>query len=170
MSSSVVGRVNRAIAFVCEVILYFTIGAIFIILCTDVGLRYLTGSSLRWAAEIPELLFPWLVMAGVVLAAQHGAHIATVFVADLLGAGARRALASVCHVVIIVAYAVLAFITVRSIPIVHDERSAILGVPGSITYTCLLVGFVLIVLVHLAELFHWITPRHDGQAAGGGHQ
>lgn len=166
MSSAAVGRVSRAIALICELILYVTVAAIFTILCTDVGLRYITGSSLRWASEIPELLFPWLVMAGVVLAAQHGAHIATVFVADLLHGGARRTLASVCHVIIIVAYATLAYITARSIPIVHDERSAILQVPGSVTYTCLLVGFVLIVLVHLAELFHWITPRHDAQAAG----
>ncbi len=167
MSSSVIGRVNRTIAFICEVILSVTFGAIFFILCTDVGLRYFTGSSLRWAAEIPELLFPWLVMSGVVLAAQHGAHIATVFMADALGARTRRTLATVGHVVIVATYALLCAITARAIPDVHDERSPLLQMPGSVTYACLLVGFALIALVHLAELFHWIDTRPQAQLGGG---
>ncbi len=167
MSSSTVGRVHRAIAVICELILYVTFAAIFFILCTDVGLRYFTGSSLRWASEIPELLFPWLVMAGVVLAAQHGAHIATVFIADTLGGKARKGLATAGHVVIIGAYSVLCAITIRALPLVADERSPILQVPGSVTYSCLLVGFLLIVLVHVAELFHWVAAAPDAPAAGG---
>ena len=82
MTSVLAEQLSRGIAWVCAVILYITFGAIFFILCSDVFLRYFAGSSLRWASEIPELLFPWLVMAGVVLAAQHGAHIATTFLAD----------------------------------------------------------------------------------------
>lgn len=170
MSSSVVRRVNRSIAFICEVILSVTFGAIFCILCVDVPLRYFTGSSLRWASEIPELLFPWLVMAGVVLAAQHGAHIATVFIADALHGRARKLLATAGHVIIVATYALLCVITARAIPDVHDERSPLLQMPGSVTYTCLLVGFTLIALVHLAELFHWIDaepPKAEAQQAGG---
>ena len=80
MASVIAEKLSRGIAWVCAAILYLTFGAIFFILCSDVILRYFSGSSLRWASEIPELLFPWLVMAGVVLAAQHGAHIATTFI------------------------------------------------------------------------------------------
>ena len=89
MTSVIAEKLSRSIAFVCAAILYITFGAIFSILCTDVVLRYFSGSSLRWASEIPELLFPWLVMAGVVLAAQHGAHIATTFIADAVHGRAR---------------------------------------------------------------------------------
>lgn len=167
MSSSVVGRVHRTIAFVCEVILFVTFAAIFFILCSDVGLRYFTGSSLRWASEIPELLFPWLVMSGVVLAAQHGAHIATVFIADALKGKARRALATFGHVAIIATYALLCAITIRALPLVADERSPILQVPGSVTYSCLLVGFTLIALVHVAELFHWVDIQPEVPGTGG---
>ncbi len=167
MSSSVVRRVNRGIALICEVILSVTFGAIFCILCIDVGLRYFTGSSMRWASEIPELLFPWLVMSGVVLAAQHGAHIATVFIADALHGRARTVLASIGHVVIVAIYALLCAITMRAIPDVHDERSPLLQIPGSVTYTCLLVGFTLIALVHMAELFHWVDTNPEGQSGGG---
>ena len=39
------------------------------VLVVNTVLRYATGASLQWANEVPELLFPWLVMSGVVLAA-----------------------------------------------------------------------------------------------------
>lgn len=160
MTSIVAERLNRGVAWVCAAILYITFGAIFFVLCSDVFLRYFAGSSLRWASEIPELLLPWLVMAGVVLAAQHGAHIATTFLADTLHGRVRRAITALGHIAIVGAYATLAVVTAQAIPIVADERSPILQIPGSVTYFCLLTGFVLIVLVHLAELMHWVkTPE-----------
>ena len=155
MASVLAESLGRGIAWVCAAILYVTFGAIFFILCTDVALRYFSGSSLQWASEIPELLFPWLVMAGVVLAAQHGAHIATTFLADAANARVRRVITALGHVAIIASYALLAVATARAIPIVSDERSPILQIPGSVTYLCLLTGFVMIVLVHLGELLHW---------------
>jgi TRAP-type C4-dicarboxylate transport system permease small subunit len=155
MASVLAERLNRTIAGICAAILYVTFGAIFAILCTDVFLRYISGSSLRWAAEIPELLFPWLVMSGVVLAAQHGAHIATTFLADALRGTARRVVAMVGHVAIVAAYALLAVVTAQALPMVADERSPLLQVPGSVTYACLLVGFTLIALVHVGELLNW---------------
>jgi TRAP-type C4-dicarboxylate transport system permease small subunit len=165
MASVLAQRLNAGIARVCAAILYVTFGAIFAILCTDVFLRYLSGSSLRWAAEIPELLFPWLVMSGVVLAAQHGAHIATTFLADTLRGAARRIVTAAGHVAIVAAYALLAVVTAQAIPIVADERSPLLQVPGYVTYACLLTGFSLIALVHLGELLRW-TRTPQPQAPG----
>jgi TRAP-type C4-dicarboxylate transport system permease small subunit len=161
MTSVVAERLNRGVAWTCAAILYLAFGAIFFILCSDVFLRYFKGSSLRWASEIPELLFPWLVMAGVVLAAQHGAHIATTFLADAVHGRARRAIAAAGHVAIVSAYATLAIVTAQAIPIVADERSPILQVPGSVTYFCLLTGFVLIVLVHLGQLLHGLKASEQ---------
>jgi TRAP-type C4-dicarboxylate transport system permease small subunit len=154
-------KINRGIAWGCAAVLYVTFSAIFFILCSDVILRYFAGSSLRWAAEIPELLFPWLVMAGVVLAAQHGAHIATTFLADAVHGKVRRVIAATGHIAIIGAYGLLAVGTATAIPIVADERSPILGVPGSVTYICLFLGFVLIALVHLGELLNWFEEKHE---------
>lgn len=161
MASVLAERLNRGIAWICAAILYVTFGAIFGILCSDVILRYFSGSSLRWASEIPELLFPWLVMAGVVLAAQHGAHIATTFLADVLPGRIRRLIAGAGHVAIIAAYGVLAVVAAMAIPVVADERSPILQVPGSVTYICLLAGFVLVALVHLGEMMHWVEVPEE---------
>jgi TRAP-type C4-dicarboxylate transport system permease small subunit len=164
MASVLAERLGRIVASVCAAILYVTFSVIFLILCSDVFLRYFAGSSLRWASEVPELLFPWLVMAGVVLAAQHGAHIATTFLVDALHGKVQRVVAAVGHVAIIGAYGLLTVVAAQALPIVADERSPILGVPGSVTYTCLMLGFALIAIVHVGELFGSGKSSHKEHA------
>ena len=136
----------------CKVVLCATCAALFAILLANVFLRYLFGSSLEWAAELPELLFPWFVMAGVVLATSHNAHIYIGFLVDRTTGATRLALASLRAVLIIGTYAVLAWVALDLLPIVADERTPVLGVPGSVTYFVLLLGFVLIGLKELSIL------------------
>lgn len=143
------GVVDRAIALVCKTVLWLTTAVIFVILCANTGLRYITGSSLQWANEVPELLFPWLVMSGVVLAAQHGAHIATTFLMDSLPVRLQRIVAVASWFVVAGLYATLAVATLRMLEIVHDEKSPILHLPGSITYGCVMVGMVLLAVLAL---------------------
>src|SRR5262249_20272901 len=51
----------------CRGVLYLTLAVVFAILTVNVALRYVAGTSLSSASELPELLFPWMIMAGVVL-------------------------------------------------------------------------------------------------------
>jgi TRAP-type transport system small permease protein len=149
MQATEPGVVDRAIALVCKTVLWLTTVVIFVILCANTGLRYITGSSLQWANEVPELLFPWLVMSGVVLAAQHGAHIATTFLMDSLPPRVQRVVAVLSWLVVAGLYATLAVATLRMLEIVHDEKSPILQLPGSITYGCVMVGMVLLAVLAL---------------------
>jgi TRAP-type transport system small permease protein len=166
MDTVVVERnaLERAIVFVCSIVLWVTTVVIFVILSANTALRYVNGSSLQWANEVPELLFPWLVMAGVVLAAEKGAHIATVFLVDSVSSAARRIIAVITWTTVALLYAVLVRATWGMLEIVHDERSPILQVPGSVTYMCVLIGMVL--MAALALLAAWRAwrcqrVRHD---------
>jgi TRAP-type C4-dicarboxylate transport system permease small subunit len=143
------GVVDRAIALACKAVLWLTTAVIFVILCANTVLRYITGSSLQWANEVPELLFPWLVMSGVVLAALQGAHIATTFLMDAVPARTRRIVAVASWLVVAGLYATLAVQTLRMLEIVHDEKSPILQLPGSITYGCVMGGMVLLAVLAL---------------------
>jgi TRAP-type C4-dicarboxylate transport system permease small subunit len=124
---------------------------VFLILAANVGLRYAAGTSLRWASELPELMFPWMIMAGVVLAAQHGSHIAVVILTQRLGA-ARRWVLSAGSVVVAVLYLGLVQAAWPVLEIAADERSPIMQVPGSVTVGCLLGGFVMLAIVTLIRL------------------
>lgn len=144
-----VGLLERIIIGVCRVVLWMATVVIFLILVVNTVLRYITGSSLQWANEVPELLFPWLVMAGVVMAAQQGAHIATTFLMEALPRTVQRIVATIGWLVVAVLYAVLSVATYRMLDVVHDEKSPILQLPGSITYACVMVGMVLLAVLAL---------------------
>jgi TRAP-type transport system small permease protein len=141
--------IERAVVGLCRAVLWLSTSVIFVILCANTVLRYATGSSVQWANEVPELLFPWMVMAGVVLAAVHGAHITTTFMMEVLPAKVRRVVSSASWLVVAGLYVTLAVATFRMLDIVHDEKSPILQLPGSITYACVMGGMALLAVLAL---------------------
>ena len=159
--------IEWAVVGVCRVLLWISTSVIFIILVANTVLRYATGSSLQWANEVPELLFPWLVMSGVVLAAAHGAHITTSFLMDAVPATVRRWTAIGTWLVVAALYATLSWSTFQMLEIVHDEKSPILQVPGSLTYGCVMVGLLMLGLLAIKSAWNaWTTPpvEHDPNA------
>jgi TRAP-type transport system small permease protein len=140
---------NLCIRRLCHAILWASTSVIFVILVANTVLRYATGSSLQSANEVPELLFPWLVMAGIVLGAQHGAHITTSFMMEKLPFAPRRAISTVGWLVVSALYATLTVATFRMLDIVHDEKSPILQIPGSVTYGCVMAGMALLSILAL---------------------
>lgn len=155
--------VERGIVWIAQVILWITTVLIFLILCVNTVLRYATGSSLQWANEVPELLFPWMVMSGVVLGAVHGSHITTSFLRERLAPGAQRLLGVAGSLLVCGLYGTLAVATWRMLDIVHDEKSPILQVPGSVTYGCVMGGMVLLALLSLGSA--WRVWRNAPVAA-----
>lgn len=167
---ALVDRVDAVIAAICRVVLYVTTVALFAILTINVFLRYLAGTSLKSAGEAPELLFPWMVIAGVVLAAQHGAHISIAYFVEKVPPAARRPLAIFNCAVLVVAYGTLVHAAIELLPIVADERSHVLGVPAAVTYSCLLAGFAGIILTAIGNavrLWHGASLPHEVTIAAG---
>lgn len=141
--------IERAVVLFCQAVLWISTTVIFFILCANTLMRYLLESSLQWANEVPELLFPWLVMAGVVLAAIHGSHITTTFLLDAVKPKYQRLIKLVGHLAVTASYSVLFIATWRMLPIVHDERSPILRIPNSVTFACVMVGLGLLAVLAL---------------------
>jgi TRAP-type transport system small permease protein len=168
MSNIESSAVERGVAALCRLVLWLSTTAIFVILCANTVLRYATGTSLQWANEVPELLFPWLVMSGVVLASLQGAHIATTFMMDAVPGRVRR-IVSICSWIVVAAlYFTLTVATFRMLEVVHDEMSPILQVPGSVTYACVMAGVALLGVLALQSAWRaWrlppAVPVPDGQ-------
>jgi TRAP-type C4-dicarboxylate transport system permease small subunit len=159
--------IERAVVALCRLFLWISTSVIFVILVVNTVLRYATGSSLQWANEVPELLFPWLVMSGVVLAAAHGAHITTSFLMDTMPAALRRWTSIGTWLVVAALYGTLAWATFRMLEIVHDEKSAILQVPGSATYGCVMVGLLMLGLLACKSAWNaWQMPPVEHPPSG----
>lgn len=147
----VLDAIDRLVGALCRGVLYLTLTVVFTILAANVVLRYVAGTSLAAASELPELMFPWMIMAGVVLAAQHGSHIAVVILTQRLGASRRWVLAGGALAVAVL-YAALAVTAWPLAEIAADERTPMLQVPGSVSVGCLMTGFALLSLVTLCRL------------------
>jgi TRAP-type transport system small permease protein len=158
--------IERAVGGICRVVLWLSTSVIFVILCGNTILRYATGSSLQWGNEVPELLFPWMVMAGVVLAALHGAHITTTFLIERLPFTLRRPVAALSWLVVAALYGTLTVATFRMLEVVHDEKSPILQIPGSVTYACVMGGMALLALLAAVSAWRaWNTSERSAVAA-----
>lgn len=162
---------ERAIVVICSFVLWVTMVSIFLILTINTLLRYAFGTSLQWANEVPELLFPWLVMSGVVLAAEKGSHIATVFLVESVRPTVKRVIDIVAWSAVAVLYAVLVRATWNMLEIVHDEKTPILLIPTSVTYGCLMVGMGMLVLLAIQSVSRaWRGVRVVRDSSGPGAQ
>jgi TRAP-type transport system small permease protein len=134
----------------CRWVIFVTSFTLLVLLFGNVVLRYLFHTDIVWAVELPEnLLFPWLVMAGVVLAAQHGAHIAVDLLVHMLTPNWQRGLLVFINLLVFAAYAVLTQQAAEVADIVSTERSPILQLPAIYSYASLVVGFGLLALISL---------------------
>jgi TRAP-type C4-dicarboxylate transport system permease small subunit len=141
---AVVDGVDRVIAVVCQAIILATTIVLLGVLGGNVVARYvLARGGLHWVSEIPELLFPWLIAAGIVLAVQHGAHIAVDLLLQSLGRQGRRVLLVAINLLVAAAYVVLLGVALQTAGIAAAERSPIFGLPRSIGYYALSFGALL---------------------------
>lgn len=159
---------ETTIVAVCSAVMWVTTVVIFVILTANTVLRYVGGTGLQWANELPELLFPWLVMAGVVLAAEKGGHIATVFLMEALPRPVQRIVGAIGWLTVAALYGILSKSTYNMLEIVHDEKSPILQVPGSVTYACVLGGMAMLAVLALQSAWQsWRAEPSPASASVG---
>ena len=91
---------------------------------------------------MPNLLFPWLVMGGVVVAAQKGAHISVTLLLDMLPRRASRALLLAMQLLVAATFFYLAYIGLAVIEITGSEVYPVTGVSARWAYLALIAGFV----------------------------
>lgn len=138
-------RLANAVGAVIDVasmtIAILAIVAMFVSLMLEVVVRYVTHTGLGWPNEIPNLLFPWLIMGGIVLGAQRGAHIAAEALRTQLGEGALRVLLMLIHLLVAVAFAYLAQLSLQVIAITRTQVFPITGLGQAWAYSAMLFGF-----------------------------
>ncbi len=141
---AVADGVDRAVGFVCRAIVLVTTVVLLAVLGANVVVRYAVGhGGITWISEVPEQLFPWMIAAGIVLAVQHGAHIAVDLLKEKLGRGGQRLLIVAINVLVAVAYLVLLRTNLQVAELTAIERSPILQLPRSLGYYALSFGALL---------------------------
>jgi TRAP-type transport system small permease protein len=103
-------------------------------LATSVVLRYVSGSSLGFATELPSYLFPWLVTGGVVAAAGANGHLAVDFFVERIPPRARRVVTTAMWALVVFAFVNLTAASLRLIDAFTGQATPILGWPAAGSY------------------------------------
>ena len=147
---AVTNGIDRLVAMLCKAVVLVTVIILLAVLGINVVVRYLLAhGGVAWVVEIPEQLFPWLIAAGIVLAVQHGAHIAVDVLLQSLGRNGRRFLIVAISLLITVAYLILLRVSLQVAEIAAFERSPILQLPRNIGYYAIASAALLTALCSL---------------------
>jgi TRAP-type transport system small permease protein len=125
---SYLGRFCQGIIFVAMLALLAVIGA-------NVVARYIfAAGGINEVGEIPELIFPWLIAAGIILGVQRGAHISVDFITPVLGPRGKVAMIVFINGIVIAAYVALVGPALEIAQITAIEQTPLLKLPRSIGF------------------------------------
>ncbi|MDQ8030426.1 MAG: TRAP transporter small permease [Bordetella sp.] len=129
----------------------FTLLTLVLLLCVfgQVVLRYLTDEPIAWTEELSRYTFIWLVMLGAAEGSRRAGHFAIDLVTRRLEGRAARGYHGLVAGLEGVAYAFLAVSGAVLLPIVSGQTSITLGVPLTVAYAAIPVGF------GLMSLYSW---------------
>jgi TRAP-type C4-dicarboxylate transport system permease small subunit len=148
------GRFCRGLILISMLALLAVIGA-------NVVARYiLTSGGINEVGEIPELIFPWLIAAGIILGIQRGAHIAVDFISGALGDRGKVGMIVFVNLVVILSYAILVGPVLEIAEITAIEKTPLLGLPRSIGFYSLAFTIFGVILSSLALIVRVIARGH----------
>lgn len=154
--------VDRVISWLCQAIVLLTGTALLLVLTSNIVARYvLSAGGFDWAQEVPERLFPWFIMAGVVLAGQQGGHVAVEWLLPRLAVTGRKWLLAGVHLLVAGTYLWLARLALEVADITAIELSPVLGLPTSHGYFALAGGAVLLAVATLCILVRIVLLGAD---------
>jgi TRAP-type C4-dicarboxylate transport system permease small subunit len=140
----VVGRLCRGVVFTTMLALLGVIGV-------NVVARYLfEKGGVNAVGEIPELLFPWLIGAGIVLAVQRGAHISLDFISGRVGPKGRITLLVLVNAIVIATYAALLGPVLQIADITSIEQTPLLRLPRSIGFYSIAATIIGVIIATVA--------------------
>jgi TRAP-type C4-dicarboxylate transport system permease small subunit len=132
--------IDKVVFAIFVVLAFASVIAMFVSLLLEVIVRYLTNQGLGWTTELPELLFPWLVMSGVVLAAQRGQHIAVTAILGFLNRTAARILLVSLQVLVGATFFYFAYLAHNLLEIVGEELYPVTQISQYWGYLAMVVG------------------------------
>ena len=136
--------VDRFIGLICQsVVLTTGVILLFAIIVAVVARYVIDVGGIDWSEELPRQLFSWFIMAGVVLALQHGNHIAVDLIYNFLPKTGRQVLIVCANLLICGAYVYLFTTALEVADIAAAEKNPMLGTPNSLPFYALAGGSLL---------------------------
>ena len=159
--------VDRFIGLVCKsVVLSTGIVLLFAIIIGVIARYVIDVGGVDWAEELPKQLYSWFIMAGIVLALQHGNHIAVDLIHNFLPKAGQRILVVLTHLLLCAAYIYLFTTALEVADIAAAEKNPMLGTPNSLPFYALASGSLLTALGALSIAIRVFLLGADARPQG----
>jgi TRAP-type C4-dicarboxylate transport system permease small subunit len=144
--------VDRIIAGLCRLVVLVTAIVLTVVMTANVVARYvLSTGGFSFAQELPTLLFPWFIAAGIVLAAISGTHMAVEWIYGKLSDRGSQLLFVAMSLLVALCFIVLCWQALSVAEIASAERSPVLRLPNSIGYYSVALMAALVTIVTLTQ-------------------
>ena len=165
----VISKLADVINLTGVVIVFATVTTMFLAIFINVVLRYVFASGITWAYEIHNLLLPWLVAGGAVMAACAGRNISVDIIIKVLPDSLSRLFGLAVNAFVA---AVCVGVVYSSLPIVRAaqySRLAETGIPQMYGYMSLLYAFSMIAVIAILQIVQTLlgdrTAKFDPAAS-----
>ena len=129
-----------------------TTAVIGITLMSGVIVRYFLAGSLAWGNELPVILFPWLIMGGVVMAAARHQHLGVDFFARKLSPKAARGLMVMVQLMVAALMAMLVQQSFVLMQFMQYQTTPVLGWSATWAFYSLPLGATGVMLLAIIDL------------------
>lgn len=138
-------------------IVVITTAVIGVTLMAGVIVRYFLAGSLAWGNELPVILFPWLIMGGVVMAAARHQHLGVDFFARKLSPGGARALMIVVQLMVAALMVMLVQQSLVLLQFMQYQTTPVLGWSATWAFYSLPLGAVGVLLLSIIDLIGLVS-------------
>lgn len=139
-------------------------GVMFLLIFSQVVLRYVLLKPLSWSEEASRYLMIWIICLAASEAYARGEHVGLSFLQNSISSKNQKWSKIFIHGVVSILMVVISYFGFCLSFSLGDQRSPALDLPMTFPYLAIPVGALLILIQTLASIFREVTahPENDG--------
>ena len=136
-----------------------SMAAMAIVVPYEVFGRYVLGNMSMWGSEFLQYCLVWSSMLGGAVGLKRGYQAGITSLTDSLPPGPARAVQALSYMVVLVFLAFVTYYGFEQVAINRFQVSSTIGIPMSIPYLALPIGFLIMFFVTIEQLVDFLSAR-----------
>lgn len=150
---------NAVVLKVAGWVVIASMAAIAIVVPYEVFGRYVLGNMSMWGSEFLQYCLVWSSMLGGAVGLKRGYQVGITSLTDSLSPGPARAVQTVSYLVVLVFLAFVTYYGFEQVMANRTQVSSTIGIPMSIPYLALPIGFLIMFFVTIEQLADFLSAR-----------
>ena len=136
-----------------------SMAAMAIVVPYEVFGRYVLGNMSMWGSEFLQYCLVWSSILGGAVGLKRGYQVGITSLTDSLPPGPSRAVQALSYMVVLVFLAFVTYYGFEQVAINRFQVSSTIGIPMSIPYLALPIGFLIMFFVTIEQLVDFLSAR-----------